>query len=158
VTYRLPTIQTLALTAVLATMAAALLAFSRPVEMVVDGQHVVSDVPPVTTPSDVYVPIRSLGDALGAQIDVVDRDLVYVIRGNESLRLKVGDRRAKIDGMPMTLAHPPFRVRGRVMVSLRAVARAFHVQVSYNARTARIDVMTPGVGQASSAAVLPHAQ
>jgi hypothetical protein len=157
-TYRLPTIQTMGLTAVVATIAAALLAFSRPVEMVVDGQHVVSDVPPVTTPGDVYVPIRSLADALGAETEI-DRDRITVVRGDESLRLRIGDGRASIDGERMTLAHSPFRVRGRVMISLRAVARAFHVQATYDARTARIDVMTPGIGQATSTSLsIPHAQ
>jgi hypothetical protein len=156
-TYRFPTIQTLGLTAVIAVLAAALLAFSRPVEMVVDGQRVESDVPPVTTAGDVYVPLRSLADALGAQTEV-DHNRLIVIRGDESLRLVIGDRRAKIDGMPFTLKHAPFRVRNRVMISLGAVARAFHVRASYNERTARIDVMTPGLGQASSTAALPHPQ
>jgi hypothetical protein len=157
-TYRLPTLQTLALTAILATIAAALVAFSRPVEIIVDGEHVVSDVPPVTTPSDVYVPIRSLADALGAETEV-DRDRVMVIRGDESLRLRIGNRHATIDGEPFTLKQAPFRVRGRVMISLHAVARAFHVQATYDERTARIDVMTPGIGQAPSGAIaIPHAQ
>jgi N-acetylmuramoyl-L-alanine amidase len=157
VTYRLPNIQTIALTAVLATVAAALLAFSRPVEMIVDGQSVESDVPPVTAAGGVYVPLRSLADALGARTDV-NENRITVIRGDQSLRLVIGDRHARINGMPMTLAHAPFRVRDRVMISLDAVARAFHVHASYDARTARIEVMTPGIGQASNTAALPHAQ
>lgn len=149
-TYRRPTWQTLTLTAVIATIASALLAFSRPVEVMVDGQRIESDVPPVTMSSDrVFVPLRSIADALGAETAVDEKDgTIYVIRGNQSLRLHLGDAHATINGMPMTMHHAPFRVRGRVMVSLKAIASAFNVRVDYNPRTARIDVMTPGIGQA----------
>jgi hypothetical protein len=149
-TYRRPRAKTIVLAAVIATFGSALLAFSRPVQMVVDGQTIPSDVPPVSTAHEVYVPVRTLGDALGAQT-LVSTHSIDVVRGNQSLRIHVGDVHATIDGMPFTLARAPFRVRGRVMVGLRAVARAFGVHASYDARTARIDVMTPGIGQAGPA-------
>lgn len=149
-TYRAPSWQTLVITAVGALLASALLVFSRPVEMMVDGQPVESDVPPVTTSADkVFVPLRSIADALGAETTLEERSgRIEVVRGNRTLRLRVGDVHATIDGMPFTLKHPPFRVRGRVMIALRVVASAFDVRVHYDPRTARIDVVTPGIGQA----------
>lgn len=146
--YRLPAWKTLTLTTVIALFVSALMAFARPVELRVDGQRVESDVPPVTTTSDrVYVPLRSLADALGARTEV-QGDAIFVIRGNESLRVKVGDTHATVNGEPFTMKHWPFRVRGRVMIGLGAVARAFDVRVNYDKRTARIDVLTPGIGEA----------
>jgi hypothetical protein len=150
-TYRRPSFRSLVLAAAVATMGSALLAFSRPVDIVVDGQRVESDVPPVSTAGNhVYVPIRSLADALGAQTSV-DGLNIYVVRGTQSLRLRVGDAKASVNGMPLTLEHAPFRVRGRVMVGLRAIARAFDVHAAYDARTARVDVTTPGIGEAAPA-------
>lgn len=151
-TYRALGWRTIVITAVVALVASALLAFSRPVEMMVDGQRVESDVPPVTTTSDrVFVPLRSIADALGAETIVDDDNArIDVVRGNQSLRLKVGDVHATLNGMPLTLKHAPFRVRGRVMVSLKVVANAFNVRVHYDPRSARIDVMTAGVGQATT--------
>jgi hypothetical protein len=81
----------------------------------------------------------------------VDGQNIYVVRGTQSLRLRVGDAKASVNGMPLTLEHAPFRVRGRVMVGLRAIARAFDVHAAYDARTARVDVMTPGIGEAAPA-------
>ncbi|MBV8154738.1 MAG: copper amine oxidase N-terminal domain-containing protein [Candidatus Eremiobacteraeota bacterium] len=149
-TYRAPSWRTTCLTAVVATMVSGLLAFSRPAIMMVDGQRIDSDVPPVTTTSDkVFVPIRSIADALGAETQVDEQTgRIDVIRGNQSLRLRVGDVHATLNGMPLTMKHPPFRVRGRVMISLKTVATAFGVRVGYDRRTERIDVLTPGVGQA----------
>ncbi len=150
--YRRPTWQTLTLTAAIALCVSALMAFSRPATMMVDGQRIEGDVPPVTTVTDkVYVPLREVADALGAQTVVDQSDgEIFVVRGNASLRLKVGRKRATLNGMPFTFEHPPFRVRGRVMVGLKAVARAFDVRVNYDPRTARIDVMTTGIGQANA--------
>jgi hypothetical protein len=151
VNYRTPSLRTLAIVAAVALLGSALLAFSRPVDMMVDGERVESDVPPVTAVNRIFVPVRSIADALGAQTLPGDGDgKVDVVRGNQSLRLKVGDTRATVNGMPLTLKHAPFRVRGRIMVELKAVAGAFDVRTSYDPRTARIDVLTPGIGQAAA--------
>ena len=150
--YRAPSFRTLGTVATAALAVSALLVFARPVEMLVDGERIESDVPPVTTASDkVFVPLRTIADALGAQTVVAGRDRIDVIRGTQSLRVHVGDSRATIDGVAVTLKHAPFRVRGRVMVELHAVASAFNVRASYDPRGARVEVLTPGIGQAISA-------
>lgn len=147
-TYRPPDWRTLLTVGMVALAASAIMVLSRPVDLVVDGDQIDSDVPPVTTVSDkVFVPLRSVADALGAQTTVAGRDKVEVVRGHHSLRVEVGKARATIDGAPVELKHPPFRVRGRVMVELRAVASAFNLRADYDARGARVDVRTPGIGQ-----------
>jgi hypothetical protein len=156
VTYRRPSLRTLVFAAVIASAASLLLAFSRPIDMIVDGQPVVSDVPPVTTTTDVYVPLRTLGDALGATVRI-DGSNMELDRGAQSLRVKVGSTLASIDGQSFTLRRAPFRVRGRVMISLRPIARAFGVHASFDARTAQIQIMTAGVGEAIPGAP-PQAQ
>jgi hypothetical protein len=148
--YRKPAWQTIVLTVAGATMASALLAFSRPVEMRVNGQTLQSDVSPVTTAADkVYVPLRPLAEALGAVTsENKETGEVTVTRGDQSLRVKVGDVHATFNGMPMTLKHAPFSVRGRLMIGMKAFGRAFGVRVSYDKRTSRIDVQT-GVATAA---------
>ena len=158
--YKALNTQTLLSVTLLALVASATIAFARPVEMTLDGERIESDVPPITTSSNrAYVPVRSFAAALGAQTltdgdSDGDADIargnagVNIVRGNQSLRLKVGDVHASINGMPLTLRRPPFLVRGRVMVELDALARAFNVRAVYDPRTARIDALTPGIGQA----------
>jgi hypothetical protein len=127
-----------------------LLAFSRPIVMLVDGERVDSDVGPVTTASNrAFVPLRSIADALGAETEVDPKTgAIDVVLGAQALRVRVGDTHATVNGMPLTLKHAPFRVRGRVMISLDAVGRALHVRVRYDPRNARIEVVTPGIGEA----------
>jgi hypothetical protein len=143
-------LRALVVVAVVALGVSVLLVFSRPIVMLVDGERVDSDVSPVTTASDkAFVPLRSIADALGAETEVDQKtDSVYVVLGSQSLRVRVGETHATLNGMSFTLKHAPFRVRGRVMISLDAVARALHVRAKYDSRNARIEVMTPGIGEA----------
>lgn len=152
-TYARPAIQTLVLTGVVALVASAMLALSHPAQLRIDGQRVESDVPPITTAAQrVFVPLRAVADALGAQT-LVQGNNIYIIRGKQSLRLRVGDRHATLNGMPLTLERAPFRVRGRVMIGIKALALALNVHVDYDPRTARINVLTPGIGQADTSSV-----
>ena len=153
-TYRAPSWRTLTLTAAVALLASGLLAFSRPAVMVVDGERIDSDVPPITTTADhVFVPLRSIADALGAETTMDEKTgRIEVIRGSQTLRVQIGSPHATLNGMKFTLQHPPFRVRGRVMISLKVFTTAFDVRASYDPRTARIEVLTPGIGRASNAA------
>jgi hypothetical protein len=139
--------------AVVALAASAMLTFARPADMLVDGERVESDVPPVVaTANRVFVPLRTIADALGARTLASDRgERIDVVRGHRRLRVNVGDTRASIDGMPLTLKDAPFRVRGRVMIELHAVAGAFGMRASYDPRTSRVEVLTPGIGQAIAA-------
>ncbi len=155
-TYSAPSARSLLLTLAIGLVASIGLFVSRPVTVIIDGARMESDVPPVTTsPDDVYVPLRSIADALGART-FLDRktDRVVVVRGTDALRLRVGNVHATFDGMPMTLDHSPFQVRGRVMVGLHTIARAFGVRVSYDPVAGRVNVMTPGIGEAPPAANL----
>lgn len=149
--YNRPSKATLALTLVLALFGSLTFAFSKPVEVRVDGQPVLSDVPPVTTAKGVFVPLRPVSDALGAETKYEHRSGdVVVTRGDQTLHLKVGSTHARLNGMPVTLHHAPFRVRGRVMVSLHAVQQVFGVRVKFDRMTARVDVNTPGIQETAA--------
>ncbi|MFN2448668.1 MAG: copper amine oxidase N-terminal domain-containing protein [Candidatus Baltobacteraceae bacterium] len=150
--YQPPSKRTLLTTAGIAIVAALTFALAKPVEMRVDGQPLISDVPPVTSVKGaVFVPLRPVGDALGADT-AYDRKSgeIVVTRGDQILRLRVGSIHAKLNGMPMTLKQPPFRVRGRVMLGLRAMQRAFGVRVKFDKMTARVEVDTPGLSSTDS--------
>lgn len=151
--------QSFALVLICALVTSSLLAFSRPIVMLVDGERVDTDVPPVTTANaKAFIPLRSIADALGAETEVDGKTgEISVVLGGQTLTLRVGDTHATVNGMPLTLKHAPFEVRGRVLVSLDAVARALNVRAKYDPREARIEVMTPGIGEAPNpSSAEPH--
>lgn len=149
--YHKPSKATLAATLVLALAGSLTFAFSKPIEVRVDGQPVMSDVAPVTTPKGVFVPLRPVGDALGAETRYEHRSGdVVITRGDQTLHLKVGSTHAKINGVPVTLYRAPFRVRGRVMVGLHAIQQVFGVRVKFDKMTASVDLDTPGTSETAA--------
>jgi hypothetical protein len=142
----LPSRRLVAATAFVASIASLFYALEQPAALSVDGQRIMSDVPPVTTASRAYVPIRAVAEGLGGSTSYDAKSgNVVVTRGNDVLRMKVGSVQAKINGKQTTLKRAPFVVRGRAMVGLNVVKRAFGTQVAYDARDRKIDVVTPGV-------------
>jgi hypothetical protein len=142
---RLPSAKTVAATAAVATFAAALTSLSHPAALRVDGQRMVSDVPPVTTAKGAYVPLRVVAETLGANTNYDPKTgTIELIRANDTMRLHVGDRAATLNGKRVLLRAAPFAVRGRTMVPLQMIARAFKTKVRYDTAHAQIDVMTAG--------------
>lgn len=142
---------TLAISAAIALAVSLTLTLSRPVELRVDGQRIASDVAPVTQQRDVFVPLRAISEALGADTHFdLKNNWIEITRGDQTVRLRVGETKGTLNGNPMTLHQAPFRVRGRVMVSMNAIARLFGAKVSYDRRTSRIDVMTSGIKEAGA--------
>jgi hypothetical protein len=149
---QLPKRKTVAATALVAAFAAALTSLSHPAQLRVDGQRMVSDVPPVTTAKgEAYVPLRVVAESLGADTNYdAKTGTIEMIRGNRTLRLHVGERVATLNGIRFTLHKAPFAVRGRAMVSLKTVERAFGTHVAYDPARAKIDVMSPGLIEAGA--------
>src|SRR5438552_17754133 len=142
--YKPPGWTMLSATAALAIAASLSYSLARPVEVRVDGQPMMTDVPAVRTSSEtVFVPLRPLSDALGAETRYDDKSGdIFLTRGDQLLHLRIGDRHATLNGMPMTLQHAPFRVRGRAMISLHSVQRAFRVRVKYDKAAASVHATT----------------
>ncbi|HEY3674505.1 MAG TPA: copper amine oxidase N-terminal domain-containing protein [Candidatus Tumulicola sp.] len=142
-TYRPLGLRAVVAVVALATLASGVMTLTRTVEMRVDGARLASDVAPIATASNhVFVPLRSVAERLGAKTFSHENGGVDVVRGRRLLHVKIGDTRAALDGRPLTLEHPPFRVRGRVMLDMNVLADAFDASAKYDRGAQRIDVRT----------------
>jgi hypothetical protein len=140
-----PKPKTVVATVAVAALSAALTSLAHPAALNVDGQRMNSDVPPVTTAKGAYVPLRAVAESLGADTNYdAKTGRIELVRANDTLRLRVGDRTATLNGYTMTLKAAPFAVRGRTMVPLATIARAFNTRVRYDKAHAQIDVMSVG--------------
>ncbi len=114
--------------------------------MSVDGQHLASDVAPVTTPGGTYLPLRAVAEAAGVETTFDAKSgAITVRRGTESLVLHIGSTAARLDGKPVTLASAPFTVAGRTMVASTTISRALGSNVRIDVAHGGVDVRTPGV-------------
>ncbi len=147
----LPDVRLLWVTAVTALAASLGLVLSTPSTISVDGQRLVSDVAPVTTPAGTYLPLRAIADAAGAQTSFDSDGTIIVRRGTDVIAMRPGTTSAKVNGHAVTLAHAPFTVHGRTMVASATIAEAFGSTVRFDTKHDRIVVRTPGVVLAGAA-------
>ena len=147
----LPSAGSVLATIVLAAIAAVLVSVSQPASLHIDGQKITSDVPPVTSKGEAFVPLRAVAENLGAETNYdAKTGTIELIRPDGTLKMHIGDRNAVMNGRNVTLRYAPFSVRGRTMVYLGTIARAFGSHVSYDQKKAKIEVRTPGVIEAGA--------
>ena len=141
----LPSFRLLAGTTAIATIAALALAVSRPTVVTVDGQRIVSDVPAVSARDGVYLPLRAVSEAAGARTSYDARTGELIVRrGADTLRMRVGERRASLNGSAIRLTQAPFNVRGRAMVRGTDLAAALGSSLRFDGPRNRVDLRTPG--------------
>jgi Copper amine oxidase N-terminal domain len=147
-----PSGRLIAATAATALMASLALALSTPATISIDGQRLTSDVPPVTTPSGAYLPLRAVAEAAGAQASFdAENGQIVLHRGADVLVMHAGTTAAKLNGHPVKLEHAPFTVHGRTMVATATIANTFGSTVRYDAKHDRVLVRQPGVVVAGAA-------
>ena len=108
----LPSWRLMAGTAGIALTASLALVLSQPAILDVDGQRVTSDVSPVTAAGVAYLPLRAVSEAAGAATTFDARTAELTLRrGTDVLTMKIGERRATLDGRPLGGGHrQPTRV------------------------------------------------
>jgi len=130
------------------------------VRVLVDGQPVPFDVPPVVAVGRVLVPLRGVFTRLGA---IVTWDpgtqTVLAARGDTSIMLRIGDTQAHINGQPTLMDVPALLVDGRTMVPLRFISQALGSQVSWDAASTTVHIASqPQYGLPPSQTYPPVAQ
>ncbi|HCJ11463.1 MAG TPA: hypothetical protein DHW14_09935 [Clostridiales bacterium] len=148
------TVRHLALVLIVLLLAAAggppLLAAPGDISLVINGDLVETDVPPVIVRGRTLVPVRVVSEELGAYVGWDDRSrTVTVVSGASRVVLGVGQSTATVDGRPVTLDTPPEIISGRTMVPIRFVSEALGATVEWDPVLRRVTVTcvsaAPGV-------------
>jgi hypothetical protein len=103
--------------------------------MNVNGQNVIMDAAPYIKAGRTYVPVRYLGDALGAttEWDAATKT-VTVTKGDNTVVLVIGSTIAKVNGADVQMdVAPEITGVGRTMLPARWVAEGLGYQVGWNA-------------------------
>jgi hypothetical protein len=137
-----------AVLALLAAPGAALAQSSATV--VVNGQTVQFDQPPVEQNGRLFVPLRGVFERLGASV-VYSNGQINATSGGTTIQLQVGSTQAQVAGTPTTLDAPPFLEGGRVLVPLRFISQALGASVNYVSSSQTVYVNQGGNQSAASA-------
>lgn len=108
--------------------------------MVGDEERVL-DAPPIIVNGVTFVPLRFIGEALGAEVTWSPAlQVVFLVRGSSRVQLTVGSKLAIIDGRITQLLEAPRIQNGRTMVPLRFISEAFGADVTWDQATKAVTV------------------
>ncbi len=126
------------------------------VRVLVDGQIVAFDQPPVMVGGRVLVPLRGVFEQLGATVQWDPaNNLVATQRGDTQVQLIIGSRQAVVNGRVVMLDVPAMIARGRTLVPLRFVSEAMGARVDWDPAASVVYVSS---GTAQPVPVPPIAQ
>ncbi|MEW6182731.1 MAG: stalk domain-containing protein [Bacillota bacterium] len=110
-------------------------------KVVLDGRQLSFDVPPVIDQGRVLVPMRTIFEALGANIewDGYTRT-VTAAKGQTTISLTAGSRLVSFNGSPALLDVPAKIMNGRTLVPLRFVSIAFDAEVLWTGGTQTVTI------------------
>jgi hypothetical protein len=124
---------------------------TRSVRVLVDGDSVQFDQPPVITNEMVLVPLRGVFERLGATaVWASGSQMVRAQRGATSVALRIGSTQASVNRQPQVLDGPAVLVGDRTMVPLRFVSQALGADVRWDAATSTVRIASPAAGRMPS--------
>ena len=137
----------LAVTIVL-TGAFALVVAAQPVTVTLNGERMeFYDAEPLLENGQLFVPLRVITEALGAEINWIDTPpTVIIARGDDIIELQPGREKALKNSQAINLETAPPLVNGRVLVPLRFVSEALGAQVEWQAYRKTAVIRDPGSG------------
>lgn len=114
-------------------------AAAQSVTVVLNGQPVQFDQPPVVQAGRVFVPLRGVFERLGASV-VYSNGQINATAHGTSVSLTIGSLQATVGGRQETLDVAPFLVGERTLVPLRFVASALGASVNWNDSTSTVTI------------------
>lgn len=114
------------------------------IRVVVNGEELAFDVPPVEVGGRLLVPLRGVFERLGATVVwEPSTQRITAATASKTIELVMGRRQATVDGRLVLLDTPPMVVGGRTMVPLRFVSEALGAYVQWQAATRTVLITLP---------------
>jgi hypothetical protein len=113
------------------------------VAVVVNGQQMQFNQPPVERSGRVFVPLRGVFERLGATV-VYDNGNINATGNGRNISLRLGSNQATINGQNQTLDVAPFLVGSSTLVPLRFIAQALGASVDWNNNTSTVTISGNG--------------
>ncbi|WP_295619314.1 copper amine oxidase N-terminal domain-containing protein [uncultured Intestinimonas sp.] len=121
------------------------------ISVVLDGQRLTFDQPPIAVDGRTLVPVRAIFEALGAEVEwdpsdqsifayrASDGAAVLLYLGNTTMGCKPS---ADAEAVAIQLDVPPMAVNNRTLVPVRAISESFGCTVSWDQANQRVVITT----------------
>ena len=123
-------------------------AMAQDIQVLLDGEPIVFDVAPATVNDRTFVPLRAVGEALGAIVDWNEEEQkVTLTREGVVNELVIGSLtafRTNAQGaQEVTLDAAPFVTNDRTLVPIRYIAESFDMTVDWDEETQTVFITKP---------------
>ncbi|PKM90113.1 MAG: hypothetical protein CVU87_03165 [Firmicutes bacterium HGW-Firmicutes-12] len=107
----------------------------------IDGNVAVLDVAPVINNNRTMVPVRFIGECMGAEFawDGNTRKVTYTLN-SLTIELYIDKKTAKVRGKEVALDAPPFIIEGRTMVPLRFVGQYMEASFEWDSANQTVTI------------------
>ncbi|MCL6448751.1 MAG: phosphate ABC transporter substrate-binding protein PstS family protein [Armatimonadetes bacterium] len=120
---------------------------AQDISVLVNGQRLSLDTPPLLEQGRVLVPMRAIFEAIGATVDWDGQTRTVTGRkGDVEVILKIGDVNARVSGRNVTLDVAAKVVNDRTLVPLRFVSESLGAAVDWNGAAGQVVVNTAVTG------------
>ncbi len=113
------------------------------VSVVINGQPISFDQPPLDRNGRVFVPLRGVFERLGATV-VYSNGVINATGNGRSISLHIGSTQATVNGQTQYLDVAPFIVGARTLVPLRFIAQSLGAVVNWNNNTRTVTINGSG--------------
>jgi len=111
------------------------------ITVILNGQRLSFDQPPVIIGGSTLVPMRAIFEALGATVDWdAANQMVTAAKGDTTIKLIIGLGTAQVNGHETALSQAAQIIGGRTMVPLRFVAESLQAEVKWEGSTRTITI------------------
>ncbi|GAC1414920.1 MAG: hypothetical protein NVSMB5_03510 [Candidatus Velthaea sp.] len=122
---------------------------TRAIAIVINGEELARDPAPRMVGERLMVPVVRIYNSLGIAVSREGNDIVAAAPAKK-ITLHIDSSSATIDNRPVTMQGPAREIDGATYVPLRFVADSLGAQVTYDARAARVEVVSSLVGRTPS--------
>ncbi len=105
----------------------------------INGLTVRLDAAPYAEEGRTLVPLRFIGEALGAKVEY-DNGVITVTAGNDTVIMNIGSADYTLNGEARTMSVPPAVVNERTLVPVRTVSEALGMDVGWEQETQKVTV------------------
>lgn len=111
------------------------------IKIMINGRILPTDVAPVMENGRLLIPVRAVGEALGANVDWnADLQQIILIGKGNTVQLKIGNKFASINGVSAELDVPAKILQGRTLVPLRFVSQALGANVNWDGNKQLVEI------------------
>lgn len=124
-------------------LSTATFAQNQQIQVLVDGVRLHTDVAPKTVNNRTLLPMRAIFEAMGAEVKWDAKNNTAIgVRGNDTIKLKIGNRTATINGKTVMIDVPATAVNGRTLVPTRFIAESLGAEVNWDPATRAVIIST----------------